>query len=95
MQTRHPLFDDLSKIAANAVGLAQGVGEEVRTFWDAQFERAITDMDLVRRDEYDALKERVQILETKLAELGASNSTTAAKPAKTAKNTGAKTAKNS
>lgn len=88
MQTRHPLFDDLSKIAANAVGLAQGVGEEVRTFWDAQFERAITDMDLVRRDEYDALKERVQSLEAKLANLDA-------KPAKTAKKSSTKTAKNS
>lgn len=88
MQTRHPLFDDLSKIAANAVGLAQGVGEEVRTFWDAQFERAITDMDLVRRDEYDALKERVQSLEAKLANLDT-------KPAKAAKKSATKTAKNS
>ncbi|MEK7660466.1 MAG: accessory factor UbiK family protein [Pseudomonadota bacterium] len=95
MQTRHPLFDDLSKIAANAVGLAQGVGEEVRTFWDGQFERAITDMDLVRRDEYDALKTRVQSLEAKMAELAGSSTSAAPKPAKAAKKTGAKSAKNS
>jgi|APTNR8051073442_1049403.scaffolds.fasta_scaffold13765_3 BMFP domain-containing protein YqiC len=91
MQTRHPLFDDLSKIAANAVGLAQGAREEVRTFWDQQFERAITDMDLVRRDEYDALKQRVQILEAKLAEMDGLKSVK--KAAKPAKKSASKTAK--
>jgi BMFP domain-containing protein YqiC len=57
MQTRNPFFDELAKLATGAAGVAQGMGEEARAFWRAQVERIIADMDLVRRDEYEALKE--------------------------------------
>lgn len=57
MQTRNPLFDDLARMATSAAGVAQGMGEEVRTFWRSQMERMIADMDLVTREEFDAVKQ--------------------------------------
>lgn len=81
MQTRHPFFDDMAKLATSAAGMAQGLSEEARTFWRSQLERMIADMDLVSRDEFeamkavaqaarseaDALKARVEALEAALA----------------------------
>jgi BMFP domain-containing protein YqiC len=60
MQTRHPFFDDMAKIATSAAGVAQGLGEEARTFWRSQLERVIADMDLVSRDEFEAMKALAQ-----------------------------------
>jgi BMFP domain-containing protein YqiC len=57
MQTRNPLFDDLAKMATSAAGVAQGMGEEMRTFWRSQMERMVADMDLVTREEFDAVKQ--------------------------------------
>ncbi|MBN8648132.1 MAG: accessory factor UbiK family protein [Caulobacterales bacterium] len=71
MQTRHPFFDDIAKLANSAAGVAQGVSEEARTFFNSQMERFIADMDLVRRDEYDILLERVEKLEALVSELSA------------------------
>lgn len=56
MQTRHPFFDDMAKLATSAAGVAQGLGEEARTFWRSQLERMIADMDLVGREEFEAVK---------------------------------------
>ena len=95
MQTRHPFFDDMAKLATSAAGMAQGLGEEARTFWRGQLERMIADMDLVSRDEFeamkavaqaarteaDALKVRVEALEAALeAALGAGAAGAAPKP---------------
>lgn len=88
MQTRHPLFDDLSKIATSAAGTLQGIGEEAKAFWQARLEAIIADMDLVRRDEYDVLLDRVAALEAALAaetEAKSGTKTTATKK-KTTKN---------
>ena len=57
MQTRNPFFDEFAKLATGAAGVAQGVGEEARAFWRSQIERIIADMDMVRRDEFDAVKD--------------------------------------
>jgi BMFP domain-containing protein YqiC len=57
MQTRNPIFDEFAKLATGAAGVAQGVGEEARAFWRAQVERILADMDLVRRDEFDVVKD--------------------------------------
>ena len=57
MQTRNPIFDEFAKLATGAAGVAQGVGEEARSFWRSQIERMIADMDMVRRDEFDAVKD--------------------------------------
>ncbi len=74
MQTKNPFFDDLAQLMTNAVGAAQGVSDEMQAVMRAQAERFVAEMDLVRRDEFDAvraendaLRARVEALEAKLA----------------------------
>jgi BMFP domain-containing protein YqiC len=78
MQTRNPIFDEFAKLATGAAGVAQGFGEEARAIWRAQIERIIADMDMVRRDEFDAVKDlaaaarsEVDALKARLAALEA------------------------
>lgn len=85
MQTRHPLFDDLAKLANSAAGVAQGVTDEARTFFNSQFDRIIADMDLVRRDEYEILLDRLSNLENKIAHLEGQNQKTTKTNSKTNK----------
>ncbi len=56
MQTNNRLFDDLAKVITGAAGAAQGVRSEVDTMVRAQIERLIGDMDVVSRDEFEAVK---------------------------------------
>ncbi len=56
MQTRNPLLDEFAKLTTGAMGLAQAAGEEARTAFRAGTDRMAADLDLVRRDEFDALK---------------------------------------
>lgn len=55
------IFDDLGKLMNEAAGVADGVRREVETMVRSQMERFVTDMDLVKREEYDVLRELVQI----------------------------------
>ena len=56
MQTENRLIDDLAKVAASAVGVAAGVREEVEARVRHQFERVLEGMELVSRDEFEAVK---------------------------------------
>jgi BMFP domain-containing protein YqiC len=69
MQTQGTLFDDLARLMTGAMGVAQGVGDEAKTFVRTQADRFVADMDLVSRDEFEALKDTVRALEARLAEL--------------------------
>ena len=69
MQTRNPFLDELSKLTTGAVGLAQSAGEEAKAAMRAQADRWVADMDLVRRDEHDALKAEVAALRAEIAAL--------------------------
>ena len=76
MQTRSPMFDDLAQLLTSAAGAAQGVREEVETMVRAQVERAADQLDLVSREEFDAVRamavaaqERADALEAELAAL--------------------------
>lgn len=69
MQTRNPLLDELAKMSTSAMGLAQAAGEEAKTAFRAQTDRIAAEMDLVRRDEFDALKAEVAALRAELAAL--------------------------
>jgi BMFP domain-containing protein YqiC len=57
-QTR--FFDELAKLMTNAAGAAQGVRREVDTLVQAQMERLLNNMDLVKREEFEAVKAMAQ-----------------------------------
>lgn len=57
MQTQSSVFDDLAKLLTGAMGMAQGAGEEARSFMRAQADRFVVEMDLVGRDEFEAMKQ--------------------------------------
>ena len=69
MQTRNPILDEFAKLTTGAMGLAQAAGEEAKTAFRAQTDRIAAEMDLVRRDEFDALKAEVAALRAELAAL--------------------------
>jgi BMFP domain-containing protein YqiC len=81
-QTQSRFFDDLSRLMTDAAGLADGARREAQTFARTQMERMMSGMDVVTREEFEAVKEmaararddneklvqRVAALEAKLAE---------------------------
>jgi len=71
MQTQGTVFDDLARLMTGAMGVAQGVSEEAKTFVRTQADRFVADMDLVSRDEFEAMQEIVRDLRAKVAELEA------------------------
>ncbi len=80
MQTQNRFLDDLARVATGAMGAVSGMRGEVETRLREQFERILGRMNLVRRDEFDAvqamaakaraaqetLEKRVAALEAKL-----------------------------
>ena len=56
-QMKSPFFDELAKIMTQAAGAAQGVGQEIETLFRSQGEKMLNDMDLVTREEFEAVKE--------------------------------------
>ena len=56
MQTRNPFFDEAAKVMEQAIGLAQAAGEEARSALRAQGDRMAAELDLVRRDELEAMR---------------------------------------
>ena len=71
MQTRNPILDEFAKLTTGAMGLAQAAGEEAKTAFRTQADRFVAEMDLVRRDEFDALKAEIAALRAEVATLKA------------------------
>ena len=71
MQSRSKPFDDLTNLLTNAAGAVKGVGDEVLAVGRSQAEKLISGMDLVGRDEFEALKLRVDQLQVENASLKA------------------------
>ena len=69
MQSQNPLLDELAKAASAAVGLAQAAGDEARAAFRSGVDRVAADMDLVRRDEFEALRAEIAALRAELAGL--------------------------
>jgi BMFP domain-containing protein YqiC len=65
------IFDELGKLMNNAAGVADGVRREIETAVKSQLERLVADMDLVKREDYDALRELVQAQSAEIKELKA------------------------
>jgi BMFP domain-containing protein YqiC len=51
------ILDDFAKLMTDAAGAVQGVGKEVETAFKAQAERWLNSMDLVKREEFEAVRE--------------------------------------
>jgi BMFP domain-containing protein YqiC len=76
MQSRSPLFEEIAKSMETALSLAQAAGEEARAVLRAQGDRVAAEFDLVRRDEFEAMREtlqaQIQTLQSELARLNVS-----------------------
>ncbi len=97
MQVDNRLLDDLARVASGALGALSGVRGEVEAQLKQQFERILGEMDLVTRDEFEAVKQvaanarlEQERLEKRLARLEAAaggkkaKATTPKKPARRA-----------
>jgi BMFP domain-containing protein YqiC len=56
MQTDNRLLDDLTRIATSALGTLQGAKSEAETIIRQRLERVLSDMDLVTREEFEAVR---------------------------------------
>ena len=80
-QTSSRLLDEFAKLMTDAAGVAQGLRREVETAVKSQAERFLGDMNVVQREEFEAvremsarareeneaLKRRLDLLEARLA----------------------------
>jgi BMFP domain-containing protein YqiC len=60
MQTENRLFDDLARMANGAINTLSGVREEFESRLRERVERWLTEMDMVPREEFEAIKELAQ-----------------------------------
>lgn len=81
MQTSNRLLDDLAKVANGAVSTLNGMKGEIEAMVRHRVERIMSDVDVVPRDEFEAVKamaaearrqnealeKRIKVLETKLS----------------------------
>lgn len=56
-QTSGRLFDGIGRLMTDAVGAADSVKREIETIVRSQAERILGDLDLVRREEFEAVRE--------------------------------------
>ena len=56
MQPGNKIFDDMSKLMSNAMGVAQGAKTEAETVMKGWVDRWMADRDFVTREEFDAVK---------------------------------------
>ncbi len=60
MQSRSKVFDDLSQLMTNAMGVAQGAKDEAETAMKGMIDRWLADRDFVTREEFDAVRAMAQ-----------------------------------
>ena len=105
-QTSNRILDEFAKLMNDAAGAAQGVKREVENAVRSQMERFLGDMDIVQREEFeavremavkareenDALRQKLEVLEAQLAGVGPKAKKPAARKPATRKPAAAKTA---
>ncbi len=57
MSTSNRLLDEMARLMTDAAGAAQGVRREVETVMKTQAQRILSDMDVVTREEFEAVRE--------------------------------------
>ena len=65
------ILDNVGRLMNDAAGVADGVRREAESMIRAQAERFVMDMNLVKREDYDALRELVQAQSAELKALKA------------------------
>jgi BMFP domain-containing protein YqiC len=60
-QTNNRFFDEVARLMNDAAGAAQGVKREIDTVVRHQAERILNDLDLVKREEFDAVKDMARL----------------------------------
>lgn len=85
-QTSGRFFDELGKLLTDAAGAADGVRKEVESVVRAQAERVLRELDVVQREEFEAVKamaqkarEENELLKERIAELEAAAAKAGAK----------------
>lgn len=71
MTTQNKLFDDISKVMTNAMGVAQGARNEAENAVKGWIDRWLADRDFVTREEFEAVREMAIRARTENAELKA------------------------
>ena len=71
MTQNSKFFDEIGRMMNGAAGAADGIRREVETMVRSQAERFVGDMDLVKREDFDALRELVQSQDAELKALKA------------------------
>jgi BMFP domain-containing protein YqiC len=60
-QTSNRFFDEMARLMNDAAGVAQGVRREFDTLFRNQAERILRDLDVVQREEFEAVKEMARL----------------------------------
>ena len=60
-QTSNRFFDEMARLMNDAAGVAQGVRREFDTLLRNQAERMLRDLDVVKREEFEAVKDMARI----------------------------------
>jgi BMFP domain-containing protein YqiC len=60
-QTNNRFFDEIGRLMNDAAGAAQGVKREVDTLMRSQAEKILRDLDVVRREEFEAVKDMARL----------------------------------
>jgi BMFP domain-containing protein YqiC len=60
-QTTNRFFDEIGRLMNDAAGAAQGVKREFDTVMRSQAERILRDLDIVKREEFEAVKEMARL----------------------------------
>jgi BMFP domain-containing protein YqiC len=61
VQTTNRFFDEVARMMNDAAGAAQGVRREFETLFRTQAERVLRELDVVRRDDFEAVKDMARI----------------------------------
>ena len=69
MQTRNKVFEDISQLMTNAMGVAQGAKTEAENAFNGLIERWLADRDFVTREEFEAVKGMAEKARAENAEL--------------------------
>ena len=93
MNKENRFFDDIARVAGGALGALSGVREEAEVLIRGRVERLLVDMDLVPRDEFEAVKAIAVAAQAEVARLSArldalENAPARAKPAAAASGAG-------